>query len=53
VKVGDLVSYGSDRWGKVIGLIIDCAEDRVLVQWNNGNRLWRDPDILEVLSESR
>ena len=54
MKVGDLVCYEGDRSGKAIGLIIASGErECVLVQWNNGKRLWRDRNILEVISESR
>ncbi len=36
-----------------IGLVLDSKSDgiRFLVQWNNGMRLWRHKDVLEVICE--
>tara|TARA_B100000287_G_scaffold392797_1_gene405487 strand:+ start:1572 stop:1751 length:180 start_codon:yes stop_codon:yes gene_type:complete len=59
MNVGTVVRYsrkyvtdpvdGSD-W---IGLVIDSQSGglRFLVQWNNGMRLWRHKDVLEVICQ--
>ena len=40
---------GSDWIGLVIGELSGGL--RFLVQWNNGMRLWRHKDVLEVICE--
>ena len=60
MKVGDLVRYGKsyrgefNRYSNDVGVIVvDDGVDTMLVQWNNGTRMWRHTSILEVISESR
>ena len=60
MKVGDLVRYGKPfrdefkRHSNDIGIILeDTGIGTILVQWNNGTRMWRHTSKLEVISESR
>jgi len=55
MKVGDLVRYKkSNSTITDVGIIVvDDGVDTMLVQWNNGTRIWRHTSILEVISESR
>ncbi len=55
MKVGDLVKYkyinGEPSTERDIGIIIDTQSLglRMLVEWNNGTRLWRHVNVLEVI----
>ncbi len=59
MQIGSVVKYsnryvtdpidGSDWIGLVIDTNSDPTSRRFLVQWNNGMRLWRHKDVLEVI----
>jgi len=55
MQVGDLVRYrNSNMHNTDVGIIVvDDGVDTMLVQWNNGTRMWRHTSVLEVISESR
>ena len=57
MKIGDLVKYrdntGYHPFHDQLGIVLGFRNHTFLIQWNNGTRLWRHIEVLEVINESR
>ena len=57
MKIGDLVKYrdntGYHPFHDQLGIVLGFRNHTFLIQWNNGTRLWRHIEVLEVVNESR
>ena len=51
MKIGDLVKYSDNS--DQLGIVLVQRDNTFLIQWNNGKRLWRHIEVLEVVNENR